>query len=82
MDTHRLGAIRAYLESKRMPYRYYEEAGCGSIQFDHRGLSYHIWEYPAPERGAQSNVRSAGKSEDFDGDYEEQILAILETWWK
>ena len=42
MDTHRLGAIRAYLESKRMPYRYYEEAGCGSIQFDHRGLSYHI----------------------------------------
>ena len=73
MDTHRLGAIRAYLESKRMPYRYYEEAGCGSIQFDHRGLSYHIWEYPPEEPGAQSNVRSAGRTEDFGPNYEREI---------
>ena len=80
MDTHRLGAIRAYLESKSMPYRYYEEAGCGSIQFDHRGLSYHIWEYPPEEPGAQSNVRSAGRTEDFGPGYEAEILEILKTW--
>ena len=78
----RLNRVREHLTSHGVPFQYYEEDDCGSITFVHRGLSYHIWEYLAPERGAQSNVRSAGKSEDFDGDYEEQILAILETWWK
>ena len=78
----RLNRVREHLTSHGVTFQYYEEDDCGSITFVHRGLSYHIWEYPAPERGAQSNVRSAGKSEDFDGDYEEQILAILETWWK
>lgn len=78
----RLSRIQEYMTRRGMQYSYREEDDCGTIEFDHRGLHYHIWEYPAPERGAQSNVRSAGKSEDFDGDYEEQILAILETWWK
>ena len=78
----RLNRVREHLTSHGVPFQYYEEDDCGSITFVHKGLSYHIWEYPAPERGSQSNVRSAGKSEDFDGDYEEQILAILETWWK
>ena len=78
----RLNRVCEHLTSHGVPFQYYEEDDCGSITFVHKGLSYHIWAYPAPERGAQSNVRSAGKSEDFDGDYEEQILAILETWWK
>ena len=72
--------IQNHLKTRNIPFQYYEENDCGSITFIHRGLSYHIWEYPAPERGAQSNVRSAGRSEDFDGDYEEQILSILQTW--
>ena len=61
----RLKKIQAHFEAIRQPYQYWEEDDCGSITFLHRGLSYHIWEYPAPERGADSNVRSAGRSEDF-----------------
>lgn len=76
----RLARIQEHLRLHAIAYQYYEEYDCGSITFVHRGLSYHIWEYPAPERGAQSNVRSAGKSEDFDGDYEQGILEILESW--
>ena len=78
----RLSRIQEQLTAHNVPFQYYEEDDCGSITFVHKGLSYHIWEYPAPERGAQSNVRSAGKSEDFDGNYEEQLLEILETWWR
>ena len=78
----RLNRVREHLTSHGVPFQYYEEDDCGSITFVHKGLSYHIWEYPAPDRGAQSNVRSAGKSEDFDGNYEEQLLEILETWWR
>jgi hypothetical protein len=76
----RLEKIQSFLREKNMPYQYWEDNDCGTIEFIHRGLSYHIWEYPAPERGAESNVRSAGRQEDYDGDYEEQILAILKTW--
>ena len=76
----RLKAIQAYLKSKNMPFEYWEDNDSGSIQFIHRGLSYHIWEYPAPERGAESNVRCAGRSEDFEGDYEAQILEILKEF--
>lgn len=76
----RLTRIQDYLNSRGMPFQYWQENDSGSISFLHKGLSYHIWEYPAPERGADSNVRSAGRSEEFDGDYEEEILKILRTW--
>ena len=76
----RLTRIQDFLKSRNMPYQYWEDNDCGSISFLHKGLSYHIWEYPAPERGADSNVRTAGRSEEFDGDYEEGILEILRTW--
>lgn len=75
-----LEQIRGYLQSRGMDYQYREENGCGSIDFLHRGLRYYIWEYPPQEPGAQSNVRAAGRGEDFAGDYQEQILAILKTW--
>ncbi len=68
------------MKQKNMPYQYFEEEDCGSINFVHRGLSYHIWEFADPERGAESNVRSCGRSEDFEGDYEQAILDILKTW--
>lgn len=76
----RLSRIQEYLNSRNMPFQYWQDHDCGSITFLHKGLSYHIWEYPEPERGADSNIRSAGRSEDFSGDYEEQILQILRTW--
>lgn len=76
----RLEKIRAFLQQCSIHYTYHEEDDCGSIDFIHRGLSYYIWEYPASERGAQSNVRTAGRGEDFEDDYEEAILDILKTW--
>jgi len=76
----RLTNIQAFLQSRGILFQYWQEDDCGSITFVHRGLSYHIWEYPAPERGAQSNVRSAGRSEEFNDNYEDEILAILKTW--
>ena len=73
--------IQNYLNEKEMPFQYWEENDCGSIAFVHRGLSYHIWEYPEPEQGAESNVRTAGRAEDFEGpDYEEDILDIIRSW--
>lgn len=73
----RLEAIQNCLRGKKIPFEYWEENDSGSIHFIHKGLSYHIWEYPAPERGAESNIRSAGRSEDFEEDYEAQLLEIL-----
>ena len=76
----RLSKIQEYMTQKGMKYSYREEDDCGTIEFDHRGLHYHIWEYPAPERGAESNVLSAGRSVEYEGDYEEAILEILKSW--
>ena len=76
----RLASIREHLTKKVIAHSYIKEDGCGSIDFLHRGLSYHIWEFPQEEQGAESNVRTAGRMEVFTGDYEAQILAILETW--
>lgn len=76
----RLQNIQDYLRSRDVAFTYWEDNDCGSIQFYHRGLSYHIWEYPAPERGAASNLRTAGRDEDFEGDYEQALLEILRSW--
>ena len=76
----RLSKIQEYMSQRGMKYSYREEDDCGTIEFDHRGLHYHIWEYPAPERGAESNVLSAGRSVEYEGDYEEAILQILKSW--
>ncbi len=76
----RLQKIQDYMKAHGMEYTYWEEDGCGSINFYHRGLGYHIWEYPAPDRGAASNIRTAGRDEDFEGDYEQALLDILKTW--
>lgn len=76
----RLSRIQEYMTRRGMQYSYREEDDCGTIEFDHRGLHYHIWEYPAPERGAESNVLSAGRSIEYEGDYEDAILEILKSW--
>lgn len=76
----RLSRIQEYMTQRGMKFSYREEDDCGTIEFDHRGLHYHIWEYPATERGAESNVLSAGRSVEYEGDYEEAILQILKSW--
>lgn len=75
----KLEKIQAYMKEKGMKYTYCEDMGCGSIDFIHRGLSYHIWEYPDSE-GADSNVRTVGRMDAYGEDYEEEILAVLRTW--
>ena len=40
----RLAGIQQFLKERRLPFQYWEEDDCGSIEFDHRGLHYHIWE--------------------------------------
>lgn len=75
-----LKRIREFLTLRGIGHQYIAEDGCASIDFLYKGLSYHIWEFPAEEQGAESNVRSCGRMEVFSGDYEEQILAVLKTW--
>lgn len=76
----RLEKVQDMLRQKGVNYQYWEENDCGSINFIRSGLSYHIWEFPEPERGADSNVRTAGRSEEFDENYEEEIVKILAKW--
>ena len=76
----RLKKIRAWLDHKGIPHTYIEEEGCGSIDFLYKGLSYHIWEFPEEEQGAESNVRSAGRMDVYGSGYEEEILDVLKTW--
>lgn len=76
----RLEKICKYMTDHGYTFRYAEENDCGTIEFEHRGLHYHIWEYPEPERGAESNVVSAGRSVEYEGDYEETILNVIRSW--
>jgi len=76
----RLERIQEYLKSRSIDYRYSENDGCGGIEFIQRGLTYHIWEYPPEEPGCASNVRSWGRMEDYEGDYEQAILDVMKSW--
>ena len=76
----RLERIQAYLKEKGYAYTYSENDDCGGIEFPLRGLNYHVWEYPEPERGAASNVRSWGRMEDYEGDYETAIIDEMKRW--
>lgn len=74
----RLQKVQDELKEKGWEYRYIEEAGLGSIDFEYRGISYHIWEFDENGLGAESNIRTAGRTEDFTGpDYEEQIVQLV-----
>ncbi len=74
----RLEKLQDYLRRKGWEYRYTEDAGCGSIDWEHRGLTYHVWEFS--EDGAESNVKMAGRMEDYSGNYEEKIIEIIKGW--
>ncbi len=76
----RLEKLQEFLRQKGWRYTYAQEDGLGSITFEARGLRYHVWEFFDGEYGAESNVRTTSRQEDYFGDYEEQVLAILATW--
>ena len=41
----RLEKIQKVLKEKNFTYTYTEEDGCGSIDFEYRGVVYHVWEF-------------------------------------
>lgn len=79
-ETNCLKRLRTFLEERGWNYSFVEEDGLGSIDFDYRGVPYHIWEFEDEERGAESNVRNGGHQEDFFGDYESELLELMKNW--
>ena len=78
-NAMRLQKVQDQLKKKGWEYHYTEEAGLGSIDFEYRGISYHIWEFDEDGPGAESNIRTAGRTEDFTGpDYEEQSVKLIQ----
>lgn len=76
----RLKKIQDFLKEKQWNYKYHEEAGCGSIDFEYRGILYHIWEFRDGEYGVETNVKNGGYNEDIVGDYEEKVIRIINSW--
>ncbi len=76
----RLEKIQKFLQQKSLEFTYTEQEGLGSIDFEYRGVEYHIWEFFEGTYGAESNVRNGGRQEDFWGDYEADILKVFEDW--
>ena len=75
-----LEKTQAVMQERKLEYKYVEEDGCGSIDFEHRGLHYHIWEYPDDAGhaiGVDTNLFHAGHSDDIEGDYEAVLIEEL-----
>lgn len=69
------------LTTKRIEFSYVEEDGCGSIDFQFRGLRYHIWEFQDGDVwGVETNVYIAGRSQEILGDYDEEISQLILSW--
>lgn len=79
-EEARLQRVLALIQEKGWSHTYHEEDGCGSIDFEYRGVPYHIWEFEDGEQGVETNLRHGGKQEEIVGDYESTLLEILETW--
>ena len=73
----RLAKIQQILKEYNCEFDYTEEDGLGSIDLVYRGITYHIWEFEDGERGVETNLRNAGRSEDILGDYEKELEKIL-----
>lgn len=76
----RLEKLQQFMSGKNLPFTYTEENSLGSIDFEYRGLSYHIWEFKDGAYGAESNVENAGRTKEFSGDYEAAIMDIMKDW--
>lgn len=77
----RLEKIQKALTAKKIIFTYVKEDGCGSIDFQFRGLRYHIWEFlDDGVWGVETNVYTAGRSEEMLGDYENEISQLILSW--
>ena len=78
--TGRLQKVQQFLAEKGWNYSYCEEDGCGSIDFEYRGVPYHIWEFEEDGWGVETNLRHGGKQEEILGDYETELLELMKEW--
>lgn len=77
----RLQQVQEALKEKKIVYEYTEEDGLGSLDFDFRGLRFHVWEYEdGGSFGAETNVFEAGRSKDIEGNYEKIISEEILSW--
>ena len=83
-NVRRLQRICLDLEKRGYTFSYAEEDNVGSIDFQDRGLDYHIWEFCGEDgrRGVETNLMHAGRMEELTGDYEDQILDMLKIFVK
>ena len=81
MEEHgRLSRVLAFVKERGWRYTMCEEDGCGSIDFEYRGVPYHIWEFYDGEWGVETNLRHGGRQEEILGDYESEMLEIMKDW--
>lgn len=77
----RLEKIQEALKKKNIIFSYVEEDDLGSLDFQFRGLRYHIWEFEDNGiHGVETNVQHAGRSIDMMGDYETEISELILSW--
>ena len=77
-QTSHFARVLAFLEEKGWKYSHCCEDDCGSIDFEYRGVPYHIWEFhDGDEWGVETNIRHGGRSEELTGDYETELLEIM-----
>lgn len=79
-EKGRLERVLAMMEERGWTFKRYMEDGCESIDFEYRGVSYHIWEFHDEEWGVETNVRHGGGMEEITGDYEAELLEIMKDW--
>ncbi len=79
-EKGRLERVLAMMEERGWTFRRCMEDDCESIDFEYRGVSYHIWEFHDEEWGVETNVRHGGGMEEITGDYEAELLEIMKDW--
>lgn len=79
-NTERLTRVLDFIRQRGWNYTYSQEDGCGSIDFEYRGVPYHIWEFEENGWGVETNVRHGGRQEELSGDYETELLEIMKSW--
>ncbi|MBS6396046.1 MAG: kinase [Clostridiales bacterium] len=79
-ETVRLQRVLAFIRERGWNHKSCQEDGCGSIDFEYRGVPYHIWEFYDGEWGVETNLRHGGRQEEFFGDYESEMLEIMKDW--
>ena len=80
MEEKRLTTVLDFIREHGWTYQYTCEDGCGSIDFDYRGVPYHIWEFFDEVWGVEMNLRHGGRQEEILGDYESEMLEIMKDW--